>query len=82
MAFIRCSTTYYKKPGRDLAGNDLGRVVIQHDGLHDPIVIPLQPWDQLNSDVVMETIEEVLNSNQDLSVDESMDTAVGIGSLA
>ena len=33
----------------DLDGNDLGRVVIQHDGLHDPIVIPLQPWDQLDS---------------------------------
>ena len=61
----------------DLAGNDLGRVVIQHDGLHDPIVIPLQPWDQLNSDVVMGTIEKVLNSNQNLSVDESMDIAVG-----
>ena len=28
----------------NLAGNDLGRVVIQHDDLHDPIVIPLQPW--------------------------------------
>ena len=28
---------------RDLAGNDLGRVVIHHDGLQDPIVVPLQP---------------------------------------
>ena len=27
----------------DLVGNDLGRVIIQHEGLHDPIVIPLQP---------------------------------------
>ena len=26
----------------DLAGNDLGRVVIHHDGLQDPIVVPLQ----------------------------------------
>ena len=61
----------------DLAGNDLGRIVIQHDGLHDPIVVPLQPWDQLNADVVMETIEKVLNSNQNLAVDESFDIAVG-----
>ena len=61
----------------NLAGNDLGRVVIQHDVLHDPIVIPLQPWDQLNADVVMGTIEKVLNSNQNLTVDESMDISIG-----
>ena len=61
----------------NLAGNDLGRVVIQYDGLHDPIVIPLQPWDQLNADVVMGTIEKVLNSNQNLTVDESMDISIG-----
>ena len=24
----------------DLLGNDLGRVVIHHDGLQDPIVVP------------------------------------------
>ena len=60
----------------DLAGNDLGRVVIQYDGLHDPIVVPLQPWDQLNADVVMGTIEKVLNSNQNLAVDESMDISI------
>ena len=44
--------------GGDLAGNDLGRVIIQHEGLHDPIVIPLQPWDEINADVVMGTIEK------------------------
>ena len=48
----------------DLAGNDLGRIIIQHEGLHDPIVIRLQPWDRLNAEVVMGTIEKVLNSNQ------------------
>ena len=42
----------------NLVGNDLGHVVIHHDGLHDPIVIPLQPWDQLNADVVIGTIEK------------------------
>ena len=29
----------------DLAGNDLGRVVVHQDGLQDPIVVPLQLWD-------------------------------------
>ena len=52
-------------------------MVIQHAGLHDPIVIPLQPWYQLNADVVMGTIEKVLNSNQTLTVDESMDISIG-----
>ena len=52
----------------DLAGNDLGRVVIHHDGLQDPIVIPLQPWDRLNVDVVMGQIEKVLNSHQELAM--------------
>ena len=65
----------------DLAGNDLGCVVIQHDGLHDPIFVPLQPWDQLGSNKVMDTIEKVLNSHQNLAVDESMDIAVGIEDL-
>ena len=65
----------------DLAGNDLGHVVIQHDGLHDPIVLHLQPWDQLDSSKVMDTIEKVLNSHQNLAVDKSMDMAVGIVDL-
>ena len=27
----------------DLAWNDLGRAIIQHEGSHDPIVIPVSP---------------------------------------
>ena len=37
----------------NLAENDLGHIIIQHEELHDTIVMPLQPWDQLNADVVM-----------------------------
>ena len=61
----------------DLAGNDLGRVVIHHDGLQDPIVVPLQPWDRLNVDVVMGNIEKVLNSRQELAVNDSFEITVG-----
>ena len=61
----------------DLAGNDLGCVVIHHDWLHDPIVVPLRPWDRLNVDVVMEHIEKVLNSHQELSVNDSFDIMIG-----
>ncbi|XP_060564754.1 uncharacterized protein LOC132723964 [Ruditapes philippinarum] len=61
----------------NLAGNDLGRVVIHHQGLHDPIIVPLQPWDQLTANKVMEIIEKVLNSNQNLSIDESFYISIG-----
>ena len=61
----------------NLEGNDLGRVVIHHNGLHDPIIVPLQPWEHLNADKVMEVIEKVRNSNQDLSIDDSFEITVG-----
>ena len=61
----------------DLEGNDLGHVVIHHDSLHGPIVIPRQPWDQLGANKVMDTNEKVLSSNQNLAIDESMHIAVG-----
>ena len=61
----------------DLAENDLGRVVIHHDGLQDPIVVPLQPWDCLNVDVVMENIKKVLNSRQELAVNDNFEITVG-----
>ena len=61
----------------DLLGNDLGRVVIHHDGLQDPIVVPLQPWDRLNVDVVMGQIEKVLNKNQKLAMNESFEITIG-----
>ena len=61
----------------DLAGNDLGHVVIHHDGLQDPIVVPLQQWDRLNIDVVMGQIEKVLNSHQKLSMNKSFEITIG-----
>jgi hypothetical protein len=53
----------------NLAGNDLGRVVIHHQVLQDPIKVPLQPWDKLTAGVPLdrpaslndvEAFEEVL----------------------
>ena len=61
----------------DLAGNHLGQVVVHHDGLQDPIVVPLQPWDRLNVDVVMGQIEKVLNSHQELAMNESFEITIG-----
>jgi hypothetical protein len=66
-----------EEAGGNLAGNDLGRIVIHHQGLHYPIIVPLQPWDQLTADKVMEFIEKILNSNQNLSIDESFYISIG-----
>ena len=60
-----------------LQGNDLGRVVIHHDALHNPVVVPLQKWDTLDANRVMEILEKVLNSNQELSIDETFDIIIG-----
>lgn len=57
--------------------NDLGRIVVHHGGLDNPIVIPLQPWENIDSDVVMESISKVLNSNEELVVDDSLEVNVG-----
>ena len=61
----------------DLAGNNLGRMVIHHDGIQDSIVVPLQPWDRLNVDVVMGQIEKVLNGGQALAMNESFEITIG-----
>ena len=44
--------------------------------MHDPIVVPLQHCDQLDP-YKLDTIKKVFNSHQKLSVDESIDIAVG-----
>ena len=61
---------------RDLAGKDLGHVVIHHDGLQDPIDVPLQTWDRLNVDPMMVQIEKVLNSHQELAMNESFEITI------
>ena len=60
---------------------DLGRVIVQHPNLQNPMVVPLQPWENLNADVVMENISKVLNSHENLDCDENMTVTVGSISL-
>lgn len=57
-------------------GSDIGSVVIQNRGLKAPIVIPLQKWDNLNADTVMDGITKDLNSNEELVVDDSMSVTI------
>lgn len=56
---------------------DLGRVVLSHPNLNNPIVVPLQPLQNLDADTVMSEITKVLNSNETLSVGEHLLVTVG-----
>lgn len=56
---------------------DLGRVVLSHPNLNNPIVVPLQSWENLNADTVMSEITKVLNSNETIPVDEHLLVTVG-----
>ena len=64
---IPSSKTYY-----------LGRVVIHHPSLNDAIVVPLQSLHQLNKDAVLQTIENVLQSHEDLSISDGFDINIGV----
>ena len=60
-----------------LDDQDLGRVIIHHDGLNNNVVVPLQNLGELNADVIMEKIENVLQSEENLPVDDSFYITVG-----
>ena len=61
-----------------LAENDLARVVIHHDSLDSPLVVPLRQISQLDASVVMSHVENVLNSHQGLALDTSFRIDIGV----
>ena len=61
----------------DLSDEDLGRIIINHDGLDNPIVVPLKRWGKLNAAEVMAKAQNVLNSHQQLRLDQSFDVTIG-----
>ena len=63
---------------KNYADNDLGRVVIHHPSLNDAIVVSLQLLHQLNKDVVLQTIESVLQSHEHLSISDGFDINIGV----
>ena len=56
---------------------DLGRIVINHPDLNHAIVVPLDKWSNINTDRVMDAIERVLNSDQNISIDNSLSIVIG-----
>ena len=61
-----------------LDDQDLGRVIIHHEGLNNNAVVPLQNLGELNAEVTMEKIQNVLQSEEKLPVDESFYVTVGV----
>jgi len=57
--------------------NDLGRVIITHRELNNSIVVPLDTWSNINSQRVMEAVENVLNSEENLPLDTAMQVTIG-----
>ena len=56
---------------------DLGLVGITHPQLNNPIVVPIQKWSLLNSNTVMDNIEMVINSEENLPLDAQMQITIG-----
>ena len=48
-----------------LNDNDLMRIIIRDDILNQPIVVPLQPADEMRADKVMEKVENVVQSQSE-----------------
>ncbi|OOY74640.1 hypothetical protein BOW10_12250, partial [Solemya velum gill symbiont] len=62
----------------DMSDNDLGRVVIHHPALQNPIVVQLLRLELLDAETVMATIEKVLQSHESLTVDSAFEIDVGL----
>lgn len=56
---------------------DLGRVIIHHEGLTNPVYVPLKPLKDLTGKVVMGHLQNVLTSHENLSLDHSFYLNVG-----
>lgn len=65
----------------DFNGQDLGRVYITHPDLRKPIVVPPRTLEHLTAEAIMEAIENVLQSEEDLSVSSEMEIQIGVASL-
>lgn len=56
---------------------DLGCMVLNHPDLINPIVVPLQSWENINADTVLNEVTKVLNSNENIKVNDGFFTGHG-----
>ena len=65
----------------NLNGADLGRVIIHHPKLENNIYVPLRPLDNLSGHKVLEHLENVMSSHQDLDMNDSFHIDLGMMEL-
>jgi hypothetical protein len=61
----------------NLKQSDLERVIIHSDSLITPIVVPLRKIEEMSSGVILDHINHVLTSHEDINVDESSYLDIG-----
>ena len=62
----------------DLQNGDLVRFYMNHPMLYAPIIIPAQPIEEISIEDIMTEIEKVLQSEEELHLDEHFEIHVGI----
>jgi hypothetical protein len=66
------------KAASDYSKDDKARITIAHEDLPDEIFIHLQDLSNLTGETVMNRFEKVLNSHQNMSVNDSFKISVGL----
>ena len=64
------------KVGSSADDEDVGNVIIKNESISD-IIVPLRPWRMLNADTVMNVISKVLQSHENLEIDNGLEVIVG-----
>ena len=62
----------------ELQNGDLVRLYLNHPVLHTPIVIPARPVEDLTVEDIMTDVEKVLQSEEELKLDNQFEIHVGI----
>jgi hypothetical protein len=58
---------------KDLGPRDTVGLEIKHPGLTKTILVPFGPRSELSADTIAQKIEDVMQSNQDFSLDDRME---------
>jgi hypothetical protein len=62
---------------KDLRPGDIVRGVIHNDALDLPVYIPFRPMEDMNAEAMLNSLEIVLNSNEDIPFDSSCQIDIG-----
>jgi hypothetical protein len=62
---------------KDLRPGDIVRGVVHNDALDLPVYIPFRPMEDMNAEAMLNSLEIVLNSNEDIPFDSSCQIDIG-----